>query len=64
MHTLYIYTYSYRDNHLSQKCGPDALLYLVFQRYIIVYLLIVTVISVGIVLPVNYHGNLGRQRSY
>ncbi|KAK2155388.1 hypothetical protein LSH36_241g01022 [Paralvinella palmiformis] len=46
------------DQQLSGKCGPDALIYLVFQRYLIVYMAIVCLLSVCIVLPVNYHGNL------
>uniref|UniRef100_A0A7N6BJM5 Transmembrane protein 63B n=1 Tax=Anabas testudineus TaxID=64144 RepID=A0A7N6BJM5_ANATE len=40
------------------KCGEDAVHYLSFQRHIIGLLVVVGVLSVGIVLPVNFSGNL------
>ncbi|ELU01757.1 hypothetical protein CAPTEDRAFT_195188 [Capitella teleta] len=42
----------------SQKCGPDAVLYLQFQSHIITYMSIVTLISLAVILPVNFHGDL------
>lgn len=45
-----------RDRHINEKCGKDAIYYLVFQRYLIVYLFIVTIISVSVLLPINLNG--------
>ena len=39
-------------------CGGDAVHYLSFQRHIIGLLVAVGVLSVGIVLPVNFSGDL------
>lgn len=47
-----------RDDEILDKCGADAVHYLSFQRHIIGLLVIVGVLSVGIVLPVNFSGNL------
>ncbi|XP_063548171.1 CSC1-like protein 2 [Cydia strobilella] len=38
------------------KCGPDAVHYLSFQRHAITLMFIVTLISIGIILPVNFQG--------
>uniref|UniRef100_A0A8C1KJV3 Transmembrane protein 63B n=1 Tax=Cyprinus carpio TaxID=7962 RepID=A0A8C1KJV3_CYPCA len=43
---------------IREKCGEDAVHYLSFQRHIIGLLVVVGVLSVGIVLPVNFSGNL------
>jgi hypothetical protein len=40
------------------KCGSDAVQYLSFQRHIIIYMLIMMVISLTIVLPINFQGDL------
>lgn len=48
----------YRDDEIREKCGEDAVHYLSFQRHIIGLLVVVGVLSVGIVLPVNFSGNL------
>ncbi|KAJ2948172.1 hypothetical protein O0L34_g9980 [Tuta absoluta] len=39
------------------KCGPDAVHYLSFQRHAITVLFIVTLVSVCIILPINFQGN-------
>nr|XP_021335594.1 CSC1-like protein 2 isoform X2 [Danio rerio] len=56
-----------KDEEIREKCGEDAVHYLSFQRHIIGLLVVVGVLSVGIVLPVNFSGNLlgecGGQRS-
>uniref|UniRef100_A0A7N9AQF1 CSC1-like protein 2 n=1 Tax=Mastacembelus armatus TaxID=205130 RepID=A0A7N9AQF1_9TELE len=49
---------SYRDEEIREKCGEDAIHYLSFQRHIIGLLVVVGVLSVGIVLPVNFSGDL------
>uniref|UniRef100_A0A8C7NBL1 Transmembrane protein 63B n=1 Tax=Oncorhynchus kisutch TaxID=8019 RepID=A0A8C7NBL1_ONCKI len=47
-----------RDEEIREKCGEDAVHYLSFQRHIIGLLVVVGVLSVAIVLPVNFSGNL------
>lgn len=47
-----------RDEEIREKCGEDAVHYLSFQRHIIGLLVVVGVLSVGIVLPVNFSGDL------
>ncbi|TNN61567.1 CSC1-like protein 1 [Liparis tanakae] len=46
------------DDKIKAKCGMDAVHYLSFQRHLIVLLLVMTVTSLGIILPVNLSGNL------
>ena len=50
----------FRDAHILQKCGPDAVQYLKFQRYLMVYMAIVTVLSIAVILPCNFQGDLGK----
>ena len=58
--TLTIKNYfCFRDEHILQKSGRDAVQYLTFQRYLIVYLGMVTVFCIAVVLPVNFQGDLG-----
>lgn len=38
------------------KCGPDAVHYLSFQRHAITLMFIVTLISIGVILPINFQG--------
>ncbi|KAF3842258.1 hypothetical protein F7725_024209 [Dissostichus mawsoni] len=47
-----------KDEEIREKCGEDAVHYLSFQRHIIGLLVVVGVMSVGIILPVNFSGNL------
>ncbi|RUS84972.1 hypothetical protein EGW08_007283 [Elysia chlorotica] len=47
-----------RDADILRKCGKDAVQYLSFQRYLMIYLAIITVLSVGIILPINFMGDL------
>ena len=41
------------DEHIRLKCGIDALQYIVFQKHLIVYTVIIFCLSIGIVLPVK-----------
>ena len=41
---------------ILERGGKDALYYLRFQRHIIVFLFIVTIISICIILPINLQG--------
>ncbi|KAI4888534.1 hypothetical protein NFI96_026808 [Prochilodus magdalenae] len=47
-----------KDDEIREKCGEDAVHYLSFQRHIIGLLVVVGVLSVGIILPVNFSGDL------
>ncbi|XP_013861432.1 CSC1-like protein 2 isoform X2 [Austrofundulus limnaeus] len=47
-----------KEDEIREKCGEDAVHYLSFQRHIIGLLIAVGVLSVGIILPVNFSGNL------
>uniref|UniRef100_A0A8D3C8N3 Transmembrane protein 63B n=1 Tax=Scophthalmus maximus TaxID=52904 RepID=A0A8D3C8N3_SCOMX len=53
-----------RDEEIREKCGEDAVYYLSFQRHIIGLLVVVGVLSVGIILPVNFSGNLLENNAY
>uniref|UniRef100_A0A8C3G4T4 Transmembrane protein 63B n=1 Tax=Cyclopterus lumpus TaxID=8103 RepID=A0A8C3G4T4_CYCLU len=53
-----------RDEEIREKCGEDAVHYLSFQRHIIGLLVVVGVLSVGIILPVNFSGNLLENNAY
>uniref|UniRef100_A0A8D0GKU9 Transmembrane protein 63A n=1 Tax=Sphenodon punctatus TaxID=8508 RepID=A0A8D0GKU9_SPHPU len=46
------------DEEIQEKCGDDAIHYLAFQRHIICLLVIVSILSVCIILPVNLSGDL------
>lgn len=47
----------FRDKDILKKSGQDAIQYLMFQRYLIIYTTIVMVLVVAIVVPVNFSGN-------
>uniref|UniRef100_A0A8C9ZMA4 Transmembrane protein 63B n=1 Tax=Sander lucioperca TaxID=283035 RepID=A0A8C9ZMA4_SANLU len=53
-----------KDEEIREKCGEDAVYYLSFQRHIIGLLVVVGVLSVGIILPVNFSGNLLENNAY
>ncbi|PSN32304.1 CSC1-like protein 2 [Blattella germanica] len=54
-----------KDENILLKCGPDAVQYLSFQRHIIVYMLIMMFVSLTIVLPINFQGELqGDERTF
>ncbi|XP_066584176.1 calcium permeable stress-gated cation channel 1 [Prorops nasuta] len=46
------------DAELLQRAGPDGLLYISFQRYLIVLTGLMLIVSIGIALPINFHGNM------
>ncbi|XP_029031155.1 CSC1-like protein 2 isoform X2 [Betta splendens] len=53
-----------KDDEIRLKCGDDAVHYLSFQRHIIGLLVVVGVLSVGIILPVNFSGSLLENNAY
>ncbi|XP_028930498.1 calcium permeable stress-gated cation channel 1 isoform X1 [Ornithorhynchus anatinus] len=46
-----------KDEELQSKCGVDATTYLSFQRHILVLLMIICVLSVAVILPINFAGD-------
>uniref|UniRef100_A0A8C1HZS6 Transmembrane protein 63Ba n=1 Tax=Cyprinus carpio carpio TaxID=630221 RepID=A0A8C1HZS6_CYPCA len=52
------------DDEIREKCGEDSVHYLSFQRHIIGLLVVVGVLSVGIILPVNFSGDLLEDNAY
>lgn len=46
------------EEKIKARCGMDAVHYLSFQRHLIGLLIIITVTSLGIILPVNLSGDL------
>ena len=54
-----------REKKLMAIMGPDAVQYLRFQKYIILYVLFTTLLSCCIILPLNMQGtNLGNSTSF
>ena len=51
-------TFTLTDKDLEERCGYDALQYVRFERYVIFYLIVVTVLCIGVVLPLNFQGDL------
>ena len=44
------------DDEILDRCGSDALQYLRFQRHIICYLTVTMILSISIILPINFQG--------
>lgn len=60
-----MYYIIFRDEKILRKCGYDAVQYLSFQRHIMVLMAIITAVSLGVVLPINFAGDLeGDERSF
>lgn len=47
-----------RDEEFLKRAGPDGLLYISFERYLILLTAMMMLVSICIALPINYHGNL------
>ncbi|XP_072912189.1 LOW QUALITY PROTEIN: CSC1-like protein 2, partial [Hemitrygon akajei] len=50
--------FTLKDSELQEQCGDDAMYYLSFQRHLILILVAMSVMSIGIILPVNLSGSL------
>uniref|UniRef100_A0A3Q2G7H6 Transmembrane protein 63C n=1 Tax=Cyprinodon variegatus TaxID=28743 RepID=A0A3Q2G7H6_CYPVA len=48
----------FRDEEIRSKCGIDAVTYLSFQRHIMLLMTVVSLLSLAVILPVNFSGNL------
>eukprot|EP00731_Ephydatia_muelleri_P022078 Em0014g669a len=46
--------YKLQDTEIFSRCGPDAVLYLTLERYLIALLVIFSFLSVAVILPINY----------
>ncbi|XP_077443336.1 CSC1-like protein 1 [Stigmatopora argus] len=46
------------DEKIKARCGSDAVHYLSFQRHLVILLLVITVTSLAIIMPVNLTGDL------
>ncbi|XP_011137889.1 CSC1-like protein 2 [Harpegnathos saltator] len=46
------------DNELLQRAGPDGLLYILFERCLIILTSMMVIVSLCIALPINFHGNM------
>ncbi|VDH92583.1 Hypothetical predicted protein, partial [Mytilus galloprovincialis] len=52
-----------KDSDIAHKNGRDAIQYLTFQRYLIIYTAMITVLSVVVILPINFQGdNIGSDK--
>ncbi|XP_033110463.1 CSC1-like protein 2 [Anneissia japonica] len=45
------------DNQIRKKSGVDAIQYLQFQRYLIGLVVVICILSIGVILPVNFSGD-------
>ncbi|XP_073412493.1 CSC1-like protein 1 [Dendrobates tinctorius] len=52
------FAFQMHDEDIYEKCGEDACHYLSFQRHIIFFLVVASVLSVAVILPVNLSGTL------
>merc|ERR1719334_2336686 len=51
----WIYTiFTLTDDMILRKCGIDAIQYIRFQRHLIIFMLIITVVCITIILPFNF----------
>lgn len=55
---LTIHSYNYSDSELLQRAGPDGLLYILFERCLIILTSMMVIVSLCIALPINFHGNM------
>ena len=45
---------TFHEKRLLGFMGPDAVQYLRFQKYIIIFILFTTTVSLGVILPLNF----------
>ena len=45
---------TFHEKRLLGIMGPDAVQYLRFQKYIIIFILFTTTVSLGVILPLNF----------
>uniref|UniRef100_A0A8C9WEI1 Transmembrane protein 63C n=1 Tax=Scleropages formosus TaxID=113540 RepID=A0A8C9WEI1_SCLFO len=54
----FVRLFASRDEEIRSKCGLDATTYLSFQRHIILLMVVLCLLSVAVILPINFSGNL------
>lgn len=59
-----VHLFKLKERHINEKCGKDAIYYLVFQRYLITYLFIVTILSISVLLPIHLQGTLFNRKVF
>ncbi|KAF7405286.1 hypothetical protein HZH66_004192 [Vespula vulgaris] len=47
-----------KDEELLKRAGPDGLLYILFERYLIVLTIAMVIISLCVALPINFYGSI------
>lgn len=58
-------TFQLTNDQIQMHSGPDAYHYLSFQRHLIIVMAVITCISIGLILPINFHGRLsGNEKSF
>lgn len=58
-------TFKLTDDQIHLHSGPDALHYLSFQRHLILVMAVITFVSIVLILPINFHGQLsGDEKSF
>lgn len=50
--------FNFRDDELLKRAGPDGLLYISFERHLIILTCLMVIVSLCIALPINFHGNM------
>lgn len=50
----------YSDRELLRRAGPDGLLYVTFERHLIVLTFMMMVVALCVALPINYSGTMRR----
>lgn len=53
-----------KDADIQRAKGIDAVQYLMFQRYILIFLTVLSAICMVIILPINLQGDLRKSSSY
>ena len=55
----------YSEEKMLQLAGPDAVQYLRFQIYLIAFLALLTLLSISVILPINFQGeNYGNKSDF
>lgn len=55
---MIFYYFNFRDDELLKRAGPDGLLYISFERHLIILTCLMVTVSLCIALPINFHGNM------
>ena len=56
--------YFYSEQTMLQLAGPDAVQYLRFQTFLIAFIALLTLLSISVILPINYQGGKFNQTEF